>query len=149
MLTPADVEALRALLGRAPEPGNMQRPNAVSAFFHRWCEWQAEAHQFRAWLERALVEHPVAAHRNAAAPIGRERKRRAAASAFPRRPSPAEVRAVVAEMTAEYGRRPPSSGEIVAALRARSGCSRATAYRALQAVERGAERARRKLVVFS
>jgi hypothetical protein len=38
----ATFKALCSCLGRAPEPGNMGRPNAVGAFFSRWRQWQAE-----------------------------------------------------------------------------------------------------------
>jgi hypothetical protein len=139
MLTRPDVEALRAHLARAPAPGNMGRPNAVGAFFARWRQWQAEAHQLAAQLERALAEPPAGAPTSAPAAPGKARNEEAAISVFPRRPSPAEVRSVAAELTAERGES-PSAPALVIALRARYGCSRATAYRALD--EHGKRRAR-------
>jgi hypothetical protein len=63
----------------------------------------------------------------------RDVDRPAAVSVFPRRPSPAEVQVVAAQLTAECGHA-PSGAELVAALRAQSGCSRASAYRALRPV---------------
>jgi hypothetical protein len=113
----------------------MQRPNAVSAFFSRWRQWEAEAHRLRAQLERALAEparHPTEGPQSAPAARGRGGKGGAAISLFPRRPPPAAVRAVAAQLTAERGES-PSAPELVATLRARFGCSRATAYRALGA----------------
>jgi hypothetical protein len=137
MLIRAEVEALRSCLVRAPEPGNMGRPNAVGAFFARWQRWQAEAHELATQLERALIEQPAVtpaeASQRTVGGAGGHAESRAAVLVFPRRPSPAEVHDVVAAITAECGRA-PSGPELVAALRAQSGCSRASAYRALRPV---------------
>jgi hypothetical protein len=60
----------------------------------------------------------------------------AAISILPRRPAPAEVQALAAQLTAERGQM-PAAPELVAALRARFGCSRALTYRALRLGEGG------------
>jgi hypothetical protein len=52
-LTRADLTALCALFERAPEPGNLRRPNAVHAFFSQWRQWRAEAAEVLAALDGA------------------------------------------------------------------------------------------------
>jgi hypothetical protein len=100
----------------------------VSAFFSRWRQWRAEAEALVVELERAGAELPAAALQEPAdSPED-------AATVVPMvqvasRPSPAQVNVVVEGFTAAQGRA-PSVPELVAALRARFGISRATAYRA-------------------
>jgi hypothetical protein len=132
---PTDVDALRALLARAPEPGNLRWPNAVSAFFSRWRQWRGEAEALVAQLERAAADQPTAARRRAAGGPGDAAPSAPVGSVSPRRPSPAQVNVVVEEITAEQGGA-PSAPAVVARLRQRFGVSRATAYRALETLTR-------------
>jgi hypothetical protein len=120
----------RALLARAPEPGNMWRPNAVPTFFARWQRWQAEAHQLAAQLERALAEQP------AVAPTCAQWRREAPGRrARPSQYSPAgrhPQRSRPSLRSSRPSGHAPAAPVLVAALRARFGCSRATSYRALR-----------------
>ena len=133
-MSPAEVEALRGLIAHAPEPGNLRRPNAVSAFLSRWHQWRAEAEDLMARLDGPLVNLPLGTPQQHTGAVGDSPKATAPTSASRRRPRPAQVHAVGEEITAARGRR-PSSSELATALRARFRISRATAYRAMKAAE--------------
>jgi hypothetical protein len=148
MVTLAHLNELRALLARAPEPGNLRRPRGVSAFFHEWSRWRAEASDVAATLDRALSESHVVASQNAADGPGDAASSALAVLGWLARLTPAQARAVAAEILAERGRA-PSSAELVAVLRERFGVSRATAYRALRGDIKTRRNPRREVVVFS
>jgi hypothetical protein len=127
----APVDALRALLTRAPEPANLRRPNAVRAFFFQWRQWRAEAAEVLAALDGAGAEASPSAPEAPGAALGAQGAGVAPLRDPPQRPAAADVRAVAAALAAAHGR-VPSRPELVAALRAQFGISRATAYRALR-----------------
>jgi len=127
---PTDVDALRALLARAPEPGPLRRPNAVNAFFRQWRQWRAEAADVLAALDGAGAEASPSAPEAPGVAQGARGADVPPMRDSPQRPTAAEVHAVAAALAAAHAR-VPSRPELVAALRARFGISRATAYRAL------------------